>query len=104
MMKYKGYTGRVSYDSDAKVFHGEVLGTNAVITFQGTTTEEIDQAFKDSIDDYIAWCKERGKNPEKPFSGKFIVRMKSQLHKNLAEEAINKGVSLNSLILEKLDK
>jgi len=59
-MKYKDYLGDVSYDADAKIFHGEVLGLKDVITFQGTTGKELEKAFKDSIDDYLVWCKERG--------------------------------------------
>jgi len=60
MMKYKGYTGHVEYDDEAKIFHGEVLGIKDVVTFQGTTVDEIEQAFKDSVDDYLAFCAERG--------------------------------------------
>ncbi len=48
MMKYKGYTGHVEYDDDARIFHGEVLGIKDVVTFQGTTIDEIEQSFKDS--------------------------------------------------------
>ena len=62
MMKYKGYTGHVEYDDEAKIFHGEVLGIKDVVTFQGITVDEIEQAFKDSVDDYLAFCKEREKN------------------------------------------
>lgn len=65
MMKYKGYISRVEYDDEAKVFHGEKLGIKDVVTFQGTTVNEIEQAFKDSIDDYLAFCKERGEEPER---------------------------------------
>ncbi len=75
MMKYKGYTGHVEYDDEAKIFHGEVLGIKDVVTFQGTTVDEIDQAFKDSVDDYLAFCKERGEEPDRPFSGKFNLRI-----------------------------
>jgi predicted HicB family RNase H-like nuclease len=66
MMKYKGYTGHVEYDDEAKIFHGEVLGIKDVVTFQGTTVDEIEQAFKDSVDDYLAFCMERGEEPDKP--------------------------------------
>ncbi len=72
MMRYKGYYGRVDYDSEAKIFHGELVGMRAVITFQGTTVEELETAFKDSINDYLDWCKKRKKQPENPFSGKWI--------------------------------
>jgi predicted HicB family RNase H-like nuclease len=66
-MKYKDYTDQVEYDDEAKIFHGNVLGIKDVVTFQGTTTQEVDQAFQDSIEDYLAFCKERGEEPNKPF-------------------------------------
>ena len=68
-MKYKGYIGHVTYDEDAKIFHGEVIGLKDVITFQGESVKELEQAFKDSINDYLEFCQERGENPEKTFSG-----------------------------------
>jgi predicted HicB family RNase H-like nuclease len=102
MMKYKGYTGRVDYDADAKLFHGEVIGLRDVITFQGTSVKELEQAFKDSINDYLAWCKERGEKPEKAFSGNLKVRIPHSLHAKLAQAAAVRGISLNSFILEKL--
>lgn len=61
MMRYKGYYGRVEYDDEAKIFHGELVGMRAVITFQGTTVEELKTAFKDSINDYLDWCKKKKK-------------------------------------------
>lgn len=103
-MKYKGYIGKVEYDSDAKIFHGEVIGLRAVITFQGKTTDELEQAFKDSVDDYLDWCNERGKQPEKTFSGSLSLRLPSELHAKLAEAASLKNLSLNSYIVEQLKK
>lgn len=64
MMKYKGYFGDAWYDYEAKIFHGEVIGLKDVITFQGKTVNEIEQAFKDSVDDYLMWCKERGEKEQ----------------------------------------
>lgn len=104
MMKYKNYVGEVTYDADGHIFHGEVIGLKDVITFQGTTVAEIEKAFKDSVDDYLAWCKERGETPEKAFSGNIRVRLSSTLHAKLAQAAVMQGVSLNSLIINKLQK
>lgn len=59
MLKYKGYTGHVEYDDEASLFHGEVLDTKDVITFQGRHVDEIEKAFRDSIDDYLEFCKSR---------------------------------------------
>jgi len=60
MMEYKGYVGIVEYDGKAKIFHGEVVNTRDVITFQGKTVDEIEKAFQESIDDYISWCEQDG--------------------------------------------
>lgn len=102
-MKYKGYQGYVIYDDEAHIFHGEVVGIKAVITFQGTTVEEIEQAFKDSIDDYIDWCKKRGKEPEKVHSGKINLRMPPNIYVKVASQAAQEGISINSYILRRLN-
>jgi predicted HicB family RNase H-like nuclease len=98
MMEYKGYLGAVEYDAQAKLFHGDIINTRDVITFQGTTVEEIDMAFRDSIEDYLAWCKEDGVEPEKPYSGKFNLRLSPELHKELAIRAKKLKMSINSFV------
>lgn len=103
-MKYKGYIGQVTFDEDAKIFHGEVIGLKDVITFQGESVKELEKAFKDSINDYLEFCEERGENPEKTFSGNLRVRMNPQLHAKLAQEAARKKISLNELVTQKLNK
>lgn len=102
MLKYKGYTGYVVYDDEARLFHGDVAALKAVITFQGTTVDEIEIAFKDSIDDYLDWCKERGSEPEKPHSGKFNLRMPPDLYVKVVAHAAQEGISINSYILKRL--
>ena len=98
MMEYKGYLGIVEYDAQAKIFHGDIINTRDVITFQGTTVKEIEQAFKDSINDYVAWCKQEGVEPEKPYSGRFNVRLSPELHRQAAILARKKNVSLNNFV------
>ncbi|MCL2070481.1 MAG: type II toxin-antitoxin system HicB family antitoxin [Treponema sp.] len=98
MMEYKGYIGMVEYDAEARIFHGDVINTRDVITFQGTTVDEIEKAFQDSVNDYIAWCKEDGVEPEKPYSGKFNVRLSPELHRQIAILAKKRKVSLNSFV------
>lgn len=102
-MKHKGYTGYVVYDDEAHIFHGEVVGLKAVITFQGTTADEIEQAFRDSVDDYIEWCQKRGKEPEKAYSGKFNLRMPPEQYIKIAAQAPQEGLSINAYILKKLN-
>ena len=74
MMEYKGYLATIEYDDAAGIFHGEVTNTRAVITFQGVSVEELYREMAESIEDYIAWGKERGKEPEKPYSGTLLMR------------------------------
>jgi len=103
-MKYKGYTGMVTFDEEARIFHGEVIGTLDVITFQGRSVDEIESAFKDSIDDYLEFCARRNEQPEKPFSGKFIVRVPIDLHRKLYQSAAKEGKSLNVWIMGRLEQ
>jgi predicted HicB family RNase H-like nuclease len=101
---HKGYTGHVIFDDEAGLFHGEVENTRDVITFQGRSVDELETAFRESIDDYLEWCAERGKSPDKPFSGRLVLRMPPLLHRRLATEACRQGKSLNTVVLEKLEK
>lgn len=103
MIEYKNYIGNVEYDSESRIFHGEVINTKDVITFQGKTVDELEQAFKDSIDDYINWCKEEGENPEKPYSGKFNLRLSPELHREVAITAKKLNVSINKFVEKALE-
>ena len=97
-MIYKGYTGIVEFDEYARVFHGEVVGLRDVITFQGTSVEELEKAMAESVEFYLEWCAERGKEPERPFSGKFMVRTSPELHSRASVAAARIGLSLNKYI------
>nr|WP_201280436.1 type II toxin-antitoxin system HicB family antitoxin [Hassalia byssoidea] len=104
MMNYKGYEAIVEFDDDAEIFHGEVINLRDVITFQGNTVAELKQAFHDSVDVYLDFCSLRGEEPEKPFSGKFVVRINPSLHKQIAIKAKKEGQSLNSWIEKRLSE
>ncbi|MCB0045741.1 MAG: type II toxin-antitoxin system HicB family antitoxin [Caldilineaceae bacterium] len=97
-MNYKGYVGKVEFDDEANIFHGEVVNLRDVITFQGESVQELRQAFQDSVEDYLAFCAERGEEPERPFSGKFTVRISPELHRKLYVHAKLQDKSLNSWI------
>ena len=103
-MNYKEYVGYVTYDSKGKYFFREVIGLNDGITFQGTTGKELETALRDSVEVYLAWCAERGVDPEKTYSGKLRLRMKPSLHKELSLCAAKKEISLNRYINEALSQ
>lgn len=101
-MEYKGYIGKVELDDEAGILHGEVINIRDVITFEGTCVEEIETAFRESVDDYLDFCKQRGEDPEKPFSGKFVVRLPAELHRQVYIQARLADKSLNSWVTEVL--
>ncbi|TLU82931.1 MAG: type II toxin-antitoxin system HicB family antitoxin [Chlorobium sp.] len=103
MLFYKGYTGQVEFDGEAGIFHGEVLDTRDVITFQGKTVDEIETAFRESIEDYLEFCKARGEEPDKPFSGKLVLRITPELHHKVYLKAAKSGKSLNRWISDTLE-
>ncbi len=104
MLEYKGYHGAVEYDYDAEILFGEVVGLRDVVTFQGKSVTELEQTFKDSIDEYLTFCEQLNRKPEKPFSGKFNVRISPDLHRSLAAQAKRENRSLNQWVSEILER
>ena len=100
MMKYKGYTGKAEYDDDAEIFHGEVIGLRDVVTFRGSSVKELQKSFRESIDDYLAFCQRMNKAPDIPASGRLILRIPPELHSYAAITAKTQGVSLNSWVAD----
>ena len=103
MIEYKGYRAKLEFDDDAEIFHGEVIDTRDVITFQGKSVTEIKKEFKLSINDYLEFCESRGEEPDKPFSGKFVVRLSPDLHKKIHQRSCTENKSLNKWVSEVLE-
>ena len=104
MIEYKGYIGVFEYDPEIESFHGTVVNTNDVITFYGSSVAELREEMQKSIEDYLKFCREQGREPEKPFSGKLMIQTNPQLHCRIAVEAARRHVSLNTYIQEILEK
>lgn len=104
MLRYKGYTGHAEFDDEAGIFHGEVLDLKDVITFQGKSVTELERAFRESIEDYLEFCRERGEEPDKPFSGRLMLRLPPSLHRQVYIRAQQEGKSLNQWIADRLEK
>src|SRR5580692_2870874 len=102
MMEYKGYIGKVEFDDVAGIFHGEVVNTRDVITFQGHSVAQLKKAFRDSVRDYLAFCAGRGEEPDKPFSGNFVTRIPPELHRQVNAAASLSGKSLNAWVTDQL--
>ena len=69
MMTYKNYMAKVIYDEDANIFHGEVINIRDVITFEGSSVIELQNSFKESIEDYLDFCRIRGETPNSSING-----------------------------------
>jgi predicted HicB family RNase H-like nuclease len=102
VMHYAKYTARIEYDELSDLLHGRVLGIKDVVEFYGKTTEDLRREFKVSVEDYQAMCTEDGIVPEKPFTGKFTLRVNSEEHRQLAIAASSRNQSLNSWAKEVL--
>ena len=100
MMEYKGYIGKVEIDDEAGILYGEVINVRDVITFEGESVDEIQTAFRESVDDYLAFCAKRKESPEKPFSGKFVVRLPAELHRKAYIQAKLSDKSLNGWVTD----
>lgn len=102
-LRYKGYRAEIAVDAAERAFHGKVADVRDVVHFQGSSFDELEAAFHESVDDYLDWCAELGQEPEKPYSGRLLLRMTPSLHRALAKLADRKGMSINSLIVDALE-
>jgi predicted HicB family RNase H-like nuclease len=103
-MEYKGYLSRVAFDDKANIFHGEVINIRDVITFQGQSVDELRRAFEDSVEDYLAFCAEHGEEPNRPFSGRFTVRLSPEQHRRVILAAEKAGEGVDRWVAEVLDR
>lgn len=103
-LKYNGYEGSIEFDTDDNILFGKILFIDDMVSYEGTSIAELKEDFKAAVDDYIATCKEIGKNPQKSYSGTFNVRIGSRTHYILAHEAQLNNVSLNAFVKDILDK
>lgn len=92
-MNYKGYTARIEYDDEDRIFVGRLEGIRDILGFHGTTVDELEIAFHESVDDYVRACEKLGQSPQKPASGKLILL----LSPNITQEN-NHATTRNTLL------
>jgi predicted HicB family RNase H-like nuclease len=103
-IKYKGFIGSIQYSDEDSTFFGRIDGIDSLITFEGTSVSKLKKAFEDAVDDYLKICADLGKEPKKSFTGSFNIRIKPNLHIKLSEDSKRRGISMNKLIQETLEK
>ena len=102
-MTYKGYTARVEYGERDNLFVGRILGIRNIISFHGETVAQLRAEFELAVKDYLVDCKEQGIHPEKPASGKLLLRMPPEVHGRAIAAAQSAGKSLNQWATEVLE-
>ena len=95
MIEYKGYTAVFENDEKEDILGAWVIDTRDQILFEGRSLDELRERMKEAVDDYLEHCKERGKTPDRPYSGKFLFRTTADLHRAIATEAAAERMSIN---------
>jgi len=103
-MTYKGFAARIEYSEEDGCFVGHISGIRDVIGFHGDSVAELRAAFEDAVDDYLDTCKKLGKQPNKPYSGQFRLRLSPEVHARAAMVAETRGKSLNTWVAEVIEK
>ena len=102
VLTYKGYLGEITFDTEAKLFYGRVINTRDTMTFQSDDAKALEQEFHVSVDTYLEFCQELGESPEKPYSGRFVLRLSPEGHRSVVIAAQLANQSLNSWAAEHL--
>ena len=103
-MTYKGYAARIEYSDEDACFIGHVAGINDVVGFHAESVKELRAAFEEAVDDYLETCEKLGRPPQKPYSGKLMLRVPPEIHARAAMMAEAHGLSLNQWASEVISK
>ncbi|WP_313668508.1 type II toxin-antitoxin system HicB family antitoxin [Atlantibacter sp.] len=103
-MTYKGYAAKIEYSDDDLCFVGHVAGIRDVIGFHADNVTGLREAFEEAVDDYIDYCREQGREPLRPASGKISLRISPEIHSAINIAAEVSGKSVNQWINDTLSK
>ena len=104
LLEYKGYFGSVEYSDEDEVLHGRLEFIRDLVTYEATDAKGLKQAFHEAVDDYLALCAEEGRKPDVPLKGSFNVRPGRDLHRRAMIVARRKGLNLNAVVSEALQR
>ena len=99
---YKGYHARIEFDDADRIFVGHLAGIRDIVGFHGSSVDELEAAFHEAVDDYLAHCAKLGMPANKPFSGRMLLRVPPEVHAKASIAAKMAGVSLNQWAAEAL--
>lgn len=98
LLEYNGYFGSINVSIEDGVIHGKLLYINDLVTFEADNVADLEKAFAEAVDDYLDYCKQKGKEPEKPYKGSFNVRITPENHKKAVMQATKRGLTLNQFV------
>jgi len=98
VLEYKGYHAKIEYDSEDKILRGKIEGINDFVDFESEDPRGIEKEFQAAVDDYLRFCEEVGKTPDKEYKGSFNIRIAPELHKKLSIIALRNGDTLNASV------
>ena len=102
LLSYKNYNGTVEYSKEERCLYGKVVGIKSLLSYEGSSVKELEEAFQTVIDEYITDCEERNVLPETPYKGSFNIRINPELHRMVAIYPMENGKSLNAAVEEAL--
>jgi len=94
-MTYKGYAARIEYSEEDGCFVGHLVGIRSIVGFDGKSVAELRKQFHVAVDHYLEASARLGLQPEKPFSGRVMLRVPPSLHARASAAAEVQGMSLN---------
>lgn len=97
-IEYKGYVGSVEFSEPDSLFYGKVMGLRSLISYEGGTAQELISDFHEAVEDYLALCRDEGKEPERAYKGSFNVRVSPELHKQAVVYSLAHQITLNSFV------
>ena len=103
-MTYRGYSARVEFDAEDRIFVGHLAGVRDIVGFHGASVAELEAAFHEAVDDYLAACKKLGQEPNKPFSGRVMLRLPPEVHARASARATVEGGSFNQWAAKVLER
>lgn len=101
-MMYNGYAARIEFDAEDRIFTGRLSGIDDIVTFHGESVQELENEFYAAVDGYLEMSNRLGKPAQKPYSGRVMLRVPSEIHAAVAVAADASGKSLNQWATEVL--
>ena len=104
VLEYKGYHAKIEYDAESNVLFGQIEGIRDLVNFESNSSKEIDLEFHNAVDDYLIFCEDVGKTPDKEYKGLFNVRIDPELHRRLSICSFKTGESINSIVEKSIEQ